>query len=184
MEGEVHVTSEAIELEVYNKSKKPWAGNIIVKIINKADRDFYDKTMAEDLSVWYYLFHPDAGLQDIPFYKTAANMHVYLEGKESKPLSMDIIDLPEINKYEDYYVYVYSLKDDAEEAKELGGTTFPRVAKFNPFDCLLAEDKNFKDYVDDYKTILTHLKYMSKWGDPFGLSINTIGGKNFQFGWI
>lgn len=180
MGGEVHVTPEAIELEVFNKSKNPWSGNVFVKIINKADKDFYDKTMTEGLPFWYDWFHPDAGLQDIPLYKTAANMHVYLDGKKSKPLSMDIIDLPEINKYEDYYVYVYSLKDGTEQAKELGGTTFPRVATFNPFDCLLAEDKNFKDYVDDYKTILTHLKKLSKWGDPFGLSINAIGGNNFQ----
>ena len=180
MEGDVHVTPEAIELEVFNKSKNPWSGNVFVKIINKADRDFYDKAMTEDLSVWYYLFNPDAGLQDIPLYKTAAKMHVCVDGKKSKSLSMDIIDLPEINKYEDYYVYVYSLKDGSEQAKELGGASFPRVVTFNPFDCVLAKEKNFKDYVDDYKTILTHLKKMSKWGDPFGLSINAIGGKNFQ----
>lgn len=181
MIGEAHVTSEAIELEVLNNSKKPWSGNVIVKIINKADRDFYDMAMSDEgLSLWYYLFHPEAGLQDIPLYKTAANMHVYLEGKKSKALTMDIIDLPEYNKYEDYYVYVYSLKDDSEQAKELGGKTFPRVVTFNPFECFLAEDRNFKDYVDEYKKILTHLKMMSKWGDPFGLSINTIGGNNFE----
>ncbi len=181
MIGEAHVTSEAIELEVLNNSKKPWSGNVIVKIINKADRDFYDMAMSDEgLSLWYYLFHPEAGLQDIPLYKTAANMHVYLDGKKSKALTMDIIDLPEYNKYEDYYVYVYSLKDDSEQAKELGGKTFPRVVTFNPFECFLAEDRNFKDYVDEYKKILTHLKMMSKWGDPFGLSINTIGGNNFE----
>ena len=181
MTDEVHITSEAIELEVFNKSKKPWSGNVIVKIISKADKDFYDKAMSDEgIPLWYYMYNTEAGLQDVYHYTTAANMHVNLDGRKNKALSLDIINLPETNKYEDYYVYVYSLKDDTEQAKELGGTTFPRVVAFNPFGSLLAEDKNFKDYVDEYKTILTHLKMMSNWGDPFGFSINTIGGKNFD----
>lgn len=170
----VYLTSDAIELKVYNKSKNPWSGNVIVKMINKADKDFWDQAMLEDFSVWYYLSHPHAGLQDIYLYKTVANMHVDLEGKGSKPLSMDIIDLPETNETEDYYVYVYSLKDGDEREKVLGGTEFPRVVTFNPFDCTLADEKSFKDYINDYKTIMTHLKMMSTWGDPFGLSIKAI----------
>ena len=54
----------------------------------------------------------------------------------------------------------------------------PQTLEFNPFGCYIADEKSFKDYVDDYKQIMRYLKKMSDWGDPFALDIKSF--KNFD----
>ncbi|MBR3471079.1 MAG: hypothetical protein IKH22_00640 [Prevotella sp.] len=179
----VHITPDAWELHVRNKSRTPWSGNIIMKIISKDVKDLYDRDANEgNLSMWYYLFHPNAGVDNGPVFMTTADAHITLGRYEYKTLSLDILDLPEKDESEDYYVYVYSKKDGSEQIKELDGGEInsyrnPQTLTFNPFDCTIAQEKDFQSYVNDYKTILTYLKLLSKWGDPFALEINTLGKK-------
>ena len=154
-----------------------------MKIISKDVKDLYDRDANEgNLSMWYYLFHPNAGVDNGPVFMTTADAHITLGRYEYKTLSLDILDLPEKDESEDYYVYVYSKKDGSEQIKELDGGEInsyrnPQTLTFNPFDCTIAQEKDFQSYVNDYKTILTYLKLLSKWGDPFALEINTLGKK-------
>ena len=181
----VHLTPTAFELRVWNGQNGKWSGNIIMKIISKEVKDMYDKYQSEGgLSLWYYLLHPNAGLDNGLVYTNAVDMHVNIDGKESKTLVLDILDLPQGNKAEDYYVYVYSKRDGTDELKELGDNDIssnrnPQTLNFNPSDYSLTGDNDDKTFIEDYKTIMRHLKMMAKWGDPFALEINTFG-KDFN----
>lgn len=183
MTSDVHITPDAVELEVWNYSKAPWSGNIIVKMIKKSTKDLDDKLMSEEgLSFLDYLLHPASDFEEKPIYTTIANTHISVDGKKwgeynnHKVLSLEIIDMPEEkDKTAEYYVYVYSRRDDSEELKELAGYTFPRTVELNPYDCEIAQEKDFKSYLNDYKTIMKQLKMLSKWGDPFAFDVQSFG---------
>lgn len=183
MTSDVHITPDAVELEVWNYSKAPWSGNIIVKMIKKSTKDLDDKLMSEEgLSFLDYLLHPASDFEEKPIYTTIADTHISVDGKKwgeynnHKVLSLEIIDMPEEkDKTAEYYVYVYSRRDDSEELKELAGYTFPRTVELNPYDCEIAQEKDFKSYLNDYKTIMKQLKMLSKWGDPFAFEIQSFG---------
>ncbi len=180
----VKLTPNVFEVAVKNLSSKPWNGNLIVMVINKKAKDKYDERMnSDDPSYWDKLktfFATETSCEDVPLYTTAANMHVHVDGKlyqqGSKVYELDIVDLPETNKNEDYYVYVFSQKDGTGQLKELD-TSYqnPQVLNFNPFNCAIAQEKDYKSYIEEYKTVLRHLKELSKWGDPFALEIKTFG---------
>ena len=171
----VHITPDAWEIPVHNKYRfTPWSGNIIVKAISKELWDVYNKEATEGISWLYFLYHTDAKFDDGPNYKTCANAHVQLDKNEYKTLALDIIDLPS-GEYEDYYICVFSKRDDTDQLKMLGDGE-RQTLKFDPTDCYVAND-DFRSYIQDYKTILSYIKLMSKWGDPFALEVNTFGNK-------
>ena len=183
MTSDVHFTPDAVELKVCNYSRSPWSGNIIVKMVKKSRKDLYDKNMSEEgLSFLESLLHSNSEYEEEPIYTTVANTHIYLDGKKwneynnYKIMSMEIIDMPEEkDKREEYYVYVYSQRDESDQLKLLAGYNFPRTVEINPYDCAIAQEKDYKSYLKDYKDIMTHLKMLSKWGDPFALEIKSFG---------
>lgn len=182
----IQITSSAFELEVKNLSNKLWSGNIIVRIINKKEKDKFDKFLNGEFSTWDKIgnvFNPKSSYENVPLYTTASETHVQIGGKDKKVLSLNITDLPEKDKFEAYYVYVFSKKDKSGQIKELDDGGYesyrnPHTLEFNPFGTYVAQEKDFKDYVEDYKTILRYLKKMSDWGDPFAQDIKSI--KNFD----
>ena len=105
LNSEVKITQVAWEMEVKNISGKTWSGNIIVKVISKEVMDMYEREAQGGNSLWYYLLHPSAGLDDGPNYKTAADAHISLGKGAYQTLALDILDLPDKKREEAYYVY-------------------------------------------------------------------------------
>lgn len=178
----VHITPTAWELDVMNKSNLPWKGYIDIMVISKKAKDNYDKAMrGEDTSFWedvWGMFGSKANYEDVPLYTEAASSLVSLEGKERKVFSLDITNLPESDKNEEYYVYLFTRKEGTELTKELEGTN-PQVLKFNPFDYEVAALKGFKAYMKEYATVMKWMKKFTAWGDPFKLAWKS-GGKAFD----
>jgi len=178
----IHLSRIGWQISVHNRSKnKPWSGNIIVKQILKKQKDFYDKARDEGVPLWYYYLHGNAGLDDGPVYKTVADETVKLAGGEYRDLTLKIIDMPEGNEKEDYYVCVFSKEEGSNELKELydcGDKSFrnPQTLSFNPFEYPPMQE--IDSYIDEYKEVLNYLKMMSNWGDPFAFEIKSI--KNFD----
>lgn len=176
----IHFTPNAWEIEVMNKSSKPWKGNLVVKIISKKVKDMYDKENQGDLSMWYFILNGKAGLDQGYVYKMVADKHVELGGRHSEWLALDIIDMPESDRKEDYYVYVFSKKDGSEQEKCLEAYhnikfyRIPQVIEFNPTDWFVALDKGFTAYMEGYKEVLGYMKKFSAWGDPFKLEAESI----------
>lgn len=180
--SDVKLTPDGLEMEVKHKSNKPWTGNIIVKMINKKDKEFWDKEMSgEGHSYWYYYdpyllppLHPDAGVGGVYQYVTVANMEVSLPDNKYYVLSLPFIDLPKKTKNEDYEVYVYSVKKNTEQEKELMSDfyKFPRILTFNPSEYGLGD--GFVDYMNAYAQVLKYMKKFSAWGDPFKLAWGSV----------
>ena len=179
--NKIHITPSAWEVEVYNKSGKPWSGNISLLVISKKEKDKYDKAINnESTSIWD-IFKPKIGYDDAPLYKTAADMHVTIEGKKTKVLTLDIIDLPEKDRNEAYYVYAFSQRDGTGLTKKLEAYEYddyvfypnPQVLEFNPFDFTIALEKGFKSYMKGYAEVMKYVNMISEWGDPFELDINS-----------
>lgn len=182
MTKDVYFTSSAFEMEVKNLSSKRWTGNISILVINKKEKDHYDKKMSEDgLSVLDKVWDVFETYEDEPIYTTVVDQRVEIEGRETKPLSLNIVDMPKKKGSTDYYIYVFSQKEGAGLTKELAGTysmSNPQVLKFDPSDCSIVQEKDFDSYVQDFKAILGYLKEMSNWGDPFKLQLNSV--KNYE----
>lgn len=176
----VHFTPNAWEIDVMNKSSKPWSGNIIVKIISKKVKDMYDKENEGNLSMWYFIRNGEAGIDQGNIFKTVANKHVELNGRNSKWLVLDIIDMPESDSKEKYYIYVFSKKDGFEQEKlleafhNIKSYRIPQVMEFNPTDWYVALNKGFTAYMEGYKEVLGYMKKFSEWGDPFKLEAKSI----------
>ena len=180
LDGHVQITQNAWEMEVKNISGKSWSGNIIVKVISKEVMDMYDREAQGDNSLWYYLLHPSAGLDDGPNYKTAADAHVNIEKGTYKTLALDIIDLPDRKREEPYYVYVFSKEDGSEQMKVLAtpdiqSYTLPQTLNFNPSEKITKLMNGFASYMEGYKEVIKYMKKFSEWGDPFTLAWNTSG---------
>ena len=183
----VHITPNTWEVKVWNGSSNPWLGNIIVKVISKKVKDLYDRQATEGSpSVWYYLFHPNAGLDQGPVLTLSADKHVRIEGRSQVVVSLDIKDLPESDskKNEDYYVYVFTKKDGFDQLKELnyGGDDScrnPQTLTFNPKDYYAGSEKDLMDYMNDYVEVMKWVKKFTDWGDPFKLAWET-GGDGFN----
>ena len=176
LERSVTVTPAAWEMTVYNKSQKTWKGNLMVVIVNKEHKDIDDKMESgEGTTMWETAFTPKNYFESRPVYVTSANQRVELEGRKTTVLSLDIIDLPQKNKEEEYYVYVYSQREGTDQKKELlySGTK-PMVVDFNPKNCVTTDLENFAAYMKGYAKVLKLLKQFSAWGDPFKLAF----GKN------
>lgn len=176
----VQITQDAWEMEVKNISGKSWSGNIIVKVISKEVMDMYDREAQGGNSLWYYLTHPSAGLDDGPNYKTAADAHISLGKGEYKTLALDIIDLPDKKREEPYYVYVFSKEDGAEKLKELATSdlqsyTLPQTLNFNPFEKITKLENGFASYMEGYTEVIKYMKKFSEWGDPFTLAWDSAG---------
>lgn len=169
----IELTPNGLEMEVKHKSNKPWTGNIIVKMINKNDKEFWDKEFSgEGHSYWYYMspFHRDAGVGGVYQYVTVANMEVSLPDNKYHVLSLPFVDLPKKTKNEDYEVYVYSVKKNTEQEKELMSNIykFPCILTFNPSEYGLGD--GFVDYMNAYAFVMKYMKKFSAWGDPLKLA--------------
>lgn len=183
----VHITPNNWEVKVWNGSSNPWLGNIIVKVISKKVKDLYDRQATEGSpSIWYYLIHPNAGLDQGPVLTLSADKHVRIEGRSQVVVSLDIKDLPESdrNKNEDYYVYVFTKKDGFDQLKELnyGGDDSrrnPQLLTFNPKNYYAGSEKDLLDYMDDYVEAMKWVKKFTDWGDPLKLAWET-GGDGFN----
>ncbi|MBO7118790.1 MAG: hypothetical protein J6W03_00535 [Bacteroidaceae bacterium] len=177
----IALTPDAWEVGVHNKYKyTAWSGDIIVKAISKRVMDLYDREAEEGVSLWYYMLHSNAGLDGGPNYKTVASTHVNLSGGEYRKLPLDIIDVPKGYDEDDrdFYVCIFSKKDDSDEMKPLAGGQ-RQTLSFNPLD--YAPSDYIDDYlISEYKEVLRLLKRMKDWGDPFGFEINTLGGNNLE----
>lgn len=180
----IELTPNGLEMEVKHKSNKPWTGNIIVKMINKNDKEFWDKEFSgEGHSYWYYMspFHRDAGVGGVYQYVTVANMEVSLPDNKYHVLSLPFVDLPKKTKNEDYEVYVYSVKKNTEQEKELMSNIYklPRILTFNPSEYGLGD--GFVDYMNAYAFVMKYMKKFSAWGDPFKLAWGSVSDefKNF-----
>lgn len=177
LERSVTVTPTAWEMTVYNKSKNTWKGNLMVVIVNKEHKDIDDKMESgEGTTLWETAFTPKNYFESRPVYVTSANQRVELEGRKTTVLSLDIIDLPQKNKEEEYYVYVYSQREGTDEKKELlySGTK-PMVVDFNPKNCVTTDLENFAAYMKGYAKVLKLLKKFAAWGDPFKLAFGPKG---------
>ena len=170
-------------------SSKPWSGNISLLVINKKDKDKFDKAMnSESSSIWESVwdkFSPKVSYDDTPLYKTAADAHVYIDGNKTKLLVLDIIDLPEKDRNDAYYVYAFSQKDGTGLTKYLDGHDVfynPQVLDFNPFDYDVALEKGFKSYMKGYAEVMKYVNKFSEWGDPFDLDIKSCK-KGFEL-WV
>ena len=175
MTDKIRFTPTAWEIEVMNKSSKKWKGDIIVKIISKDVKDMYDKEASEGLSYWF------AGLDKGYVYTTTSEQHVELDGRKSKLLVLDIKNMPDKDKKEDYYVYVFSRKDGQETEKVLeawhnsSDCRIPQVLEFNPVDWYVALNKGFTSYIEGYKAVIEYMKKFAAWGDPFKLEWESAG---------
>lgn len=198
----IELTPNGLEMEVKHKSNKPWTGNIIVKMISKKEKDFWDKEMSgEGHSYWYYYdpyllppLHPDAGVGGVYQYMTVVNKEVSLPDNKCRFFTLPFIDLPKKDWDEDYCLYVYSVKKGTEQEKELVdqylGRGFPFVLKLKPSEYGLGE--SFVESMEIYKFLLPYFKKYAEWGDPFNLGwksiknelneqVNVIGGKEYSF---
>ena len=180
LNSEVKITQVAWEMEVKNISGKTWSGNIIVKVISKEVMDMYEREAQGGNSLWYYLIHPSAGLDDGPNYKTAADAHISLGKGAYQTLALDILDLPDKKREEAYYVYVFSKEDGAEEMKllstpDIHSYTLPQTLNFNPFEKITKMENGFASYMEGYTEVMKYMKKFSEWGDPFTLAWNTAG---------
>ncbi|MCR4915672.1 MAG: hypothetical protein K6A96_07960 [Prevotella sp.] len=174
MYNQIYLTDSGWEINLKNKSSAPWSGDIIFKIVSKKAKDGYDNRDNEDDWSFMDLFTPKASYEDVPHYTEAAHSHVSLNGKENKVFTLSISDLPETDKNEDYYVYVYSKKDGTGLPKVLDGD-FPQVVKFNPFDYAAALERGFVAYMKDYAEVMKWMKKFSAWGDPLKLAWSSTG---------
>ena len=180
LNSKVEITQDAWEMEVKNISGKSWSGNIIVKVISKEVMDMYDREAQGGNSLWYYLIHPSAGLDDGPNYKTAADAHISLGKGAYQTLALDIVDLPDKKREEPYYVYVFSKEDGAEQMKvlatpDLQSYTLPQTLNFNPFEKITKLENGFASYMEGYTEVIKYMKKFSEWGDPFTLAWNSAG---------
>lgn len=180
LNSEVKITQVAWEMEVKNISGKTWSGNIIVKVISKEVMDMYEREAQGGNSLWYYLLHPSAGLDDGPNYKTAADAHISLGKGAYQTLALDILDLPDKKREEAYYVYVFSKEDGAEEMKllstpDIHSYTLPQTLNFNPFEKITKMENGFAAYMEGYTEVMKYMKKFSEWGDPFTLAWNSAG---------
>ena len=184
-----HITPNAWEVSVKNMWNRPWSGNIIVKVIKKEIKDYYDK--AENPSFWDFILDENAVPVRENVYTTVVDMHVDFKKLEEKDLALKIIDLPEGKQNEDYYVYIFSKFDGAEQMKELYGDEDdfyishpnPFILNFNPSDYVTAIERGFVEYMKGYAEVMKIIKKFSDWGDPFKLSIESIGERNFEL-WV
>ncbi|MBR6715852.1 MAG: hypothetical protein IKI83_05335 [Prevotella sp.] len=177
----IEVTPNGLEMEVKHKSNKPWTGNIIVKMISKKEKDFWDKEMSgEGHSDWYFIdipiIHPYKGVGGVYQYMTVANMEVSLPDNKCQVFTLPFIDLPKKTKDEDYCLYVYSVKKGTEQEKELVdqylGRGFPFELTFNPSEYVL--EHGFTSYMEGYGQVLKFMKKFSAWGDPFKLAWGSV----------
>lgn len=168
----IHITPSAIEMSVKNMSTMPWSGNMKVVVISKDVKDHYDKENIEDDAA---ILEKALYYKDASFYTTAADVHVAFHGdKEEKVVSLDITDMPNNYKNEDYYIYVFSEKDGTGLTKTLDGydNNNPQTLKFNPSEYGVAEE--FEQYMKAYAYFLKYVKKFADWGDPFKLEIKTL----------
>ena len=177
----IHLTPDAWELSVHNKMRfHTWSGDIIVKLIRKATLDLYTEEANGGVPIWKYLKNKKLGVDDGPNYKTVAKMHVHLEKDEYRTIALDLIDMPASDLKEDYYVCIYTKQDGSDQMKELGGGyENPQTVNFNPCDYLTQNDLDLY-LVNEYKQVMSYLKQMSQWGDPFAFEINSIPGDNLN----
>ena len=178
---DVHLTPNAWELAIQNKSEyRSWSGKILVKVISKEAFEMYKKQTNGELSSMYFLLHPKAVYYE-PSYITSAEAHVKLDKHEYKTLVLDILDMPKSNKSEDYYVCVYSQKDEEEVMKEVGDN--PQTIEFNPYDFETAVMNGFKSYMKVYTDVMKLFKEFSAWGDPLKLAWGSLTDEDFNL-WV
>lgn len=170
---DLQITPSGWEIAIQNKSNLSWSGDILISVISKKVKDKYDKKIKSDDST-DEAQSPKASYEDSPLYTNAALSSVSLGGYEYKVFTLDITDLPEKDKCEDYYVYVFSQKTGTELMKKLEGGS-PQVLEFNPFDFGVAEQKGFMSYMKSYKEVMKWMKKFSAWGDPLTLAWNSCG---------
>ncbi len=170
----IYLTENGWEVRLYNRSNLEWSGDIILKIISKKAKDGYDNRDNEDDTSFWDLFVPKASYEDVPHYTEAAHSYVTLNGKQDNYFTLPISDLPETDKNEDYYVYVFSKKDGTGFPKVLQGE-FPQVVKFNPYDYAAAFGKGFVSFMKGYAAVMKVLKKYAAWGDPLKLAWESAG---------
>lgn len=170
----IHLTESGWEVGLSNRSNLTWSGDIILKIISKKAKDGYDNRDNNDnTSFWDWLM-PKASYEDVPHYTEAAHAHVTIDGKQHKYFTLPITALPETDKNEDYYIYIFSKKDGTGLPKVLQGE-LPKVVKFNPFDYAAAFGQGFVSYMKGYAEVMKILKSYAAWGDPLKLAWDSSG---------
>ena len=169
----IHLTEGGWEVGLSNRSNLTWSGDIILKIISKKAKDGYDNRDNDDDSFWNWLM-PKASYEDVPHYTEAAHAHVTIDGKQHKYFTLPITALPETDKNEDYYIYIFSKKDGTGLPKVLQGD-LPKVVKFNPFDYAAAFGQGFVSYMKGYAEVMKILKSYAAWGDPLKLAWDSSG---------
>ncbi len=177
--GDIHVVPNGFEVIVGNKSYLKWKGNLIARIVRKKDKDKYDEAMSSDGSSWSWsdLWPWSNNVIDEVVYTTAVNMHVELgPWSTDNHLTLSVKDLPDKDKAEDYYVYLYSLRDNSEQEKELDGFNGPRVLKFNPSDYTTGGHRSVREYLDAFMEVVKYMKKVEKWSDPFETLMNSLDG--------
>ncbi len=169
--GDIHIVPNGLEVIVGNKSNFPWKGRIIAKVVRKKDKDSYDKKMSSDGSSWSWsdLWPWSNRVTDEIVYTTAVNSHLELSGWKTENLTLNIIDMPDKDKAEDYYVYLYSIKDNSDQVKDLDGYNGPRTLNFNPSNYTTGDQKTVVDYLTAFFETVKYLKKVEKWSDPFEL---------------
>lgn len=170
LNGNINLTPTGWEIPIHNLSSKTWSGNLIVKVISKKVQDKIGKTYNNEtnsaLDVLYYK-------TDV-CYTTVTDMPVEIQGcrKGSQVVALDITDMPETDKNEDYCIYVFSKKKGSEEIKLLRPSyekLNPQVLKFNPADYAKVAVSVMEEYVE----IMNVVKKFGEWEDPFKLAFKT-----------
>ena len=179
LSDKIHITPNGWEIPIRNLSSKIWSGNLIVKVISKAVKEEFDKDYTDEVNSAMDFLYYKSGI----CYKTIAEMPVDIQGCRdgSQVVILDITDMPYADKNEDYYVYVFSKKNDSEETKMLqasSGIPNPQVQNFNPFDYKWAIKKGVISYIEEYTEVFKYMKKFAEWGDPFKL-----GWKSAEEAW-
>lgn len=179
----IRITANGWEIPICNLSSKTWTGNLIVKVISKAVKDYNDKLYTEEgLSIKDLLLKPDAFYKSDNFYTTIVDMPVNIQGKSKgwQIVLLDITDMPNAKKNEDYYVYVFSRKNEIGGTKMLKdsyGRLNPHVLEFNPFDY----KKAAISVMDETVNVMKWVKKFADWGDPFKLAWKTLKDADNNF---
>lgn len=175
LSDKIHITDNGWEIPIHNLSSKIWSGNLIVKVIRKNFKQKFDKDYSNEvyspLDFMYY-----------NCYTTIADMPVNIKGCRDgrQVVLLEIKDMPDADKNEDYYVYVFSKKNDLEDMKMLKPSyegLNPQIQTFNPVDY----KKKVMSVMDECVDVMKVVKQFAQWGDPFKLAWKSLedAGNNF-----